>query len=92
MAYSGGSQGVGTAPVNLFVPGEEGALVSNLGTAPVTLAGPGVVVGAGVVLAANSGPVFVPGHNVVGDASADEALHAVQPGTAGGSIAWTNLI
>jgi hypothetical protein len=92
VAYQGGNAGVGTAAVLCFTPGTDGALVANAGTAPLTLGGPGVVAGGGVLLPVGGGPVFVPGHQVIGHNAVDEALHCVQTGTAGGSITWANLV
>lgn len=91
MAYYGGSVTAGTAAAVLCTPGDRGVMVSNNGGAAVTIGGANVVPGVGVVMPANSGPVFFPARPDPGQAT-DEALHCVGTASAGVPMGYCQVV
>ena len=76
MAWQGATVAAGTAPVPVCSPGQRGAMLSNSGTVSVFLGGPTVSAGQGAALAPGAS-IWVVGNPLVGDAAADEMIHAV---------------
>jgi hypothetical protein len=93
MGYQNGSvTGIGPAPqpVAQNVSGQYGITVSNTGTIPLTLGGPGVVAGAGPQLPVIATPFVVPSHEVIGDGNED--LYVVANSGTNGSLGWMAVV